>query len=86
MRLAGVRLFGSWARDEATPDSDVDVCILVEKLTRAEKIEVFDRVAELGWQTGLPLSALVMDTDEFDRLRRLEARLALDIDREGISA
>ena len=32
-RLAGVYLFGSFARAEATPESDVDILIVLDKVT-----------------------------------------------------
>jgi hypothetical protein len=64
----------------------VDVCVLVHGLTHAEKVALFERVAELGWETGWPLSVLAMDAEEFNRLVALEARLALDILREGLAA
>lgn len=85
-RLVSVRLFGSWARGEATPDSDVDVCAVIQGLTRPEKIRIFERAAELGWETACPLSVLAMDEAEFNKLLELEARLALDIVNEGVPA
>ncbi len=85
-RLVNVRLFGSWARGEATPDSDVDVCVIVKGLTRTEKILLFEQAAEVGWETGCPLSVLAMDESEFHKLLELEARLALDIISEGVPA
>ena len=35
-RLHGIVLFGSWARGEAHEDSDVDVLVLVDRLTSIE--------------------------------------------------
>jgi uncharacterized protein len=85
-RLIDVRLFGSQARGAAHDESDVDVLVLIEGLTRPEKIAVFEVAAEVGIEGGMTLSALAMTPTEMDRLRSLEARLALDIDREGIPA
>ena len=84
-RLADVRLFGSYARGDATEDSDVDVCVLIEDLTHREKVEAVELAAMVALPTGLTLSALVMSPPELQRLRDIEARLALDIDREGLS-
>ncbi|HEY3352302.1 MAG TPA: nucleotidyltransferase domain-containing protein [Polyangia bacterium] len=84
-RLAAVLLFGSRARGEARPDSDVDVLVLVEGLTRAERHEVIDVAADLDYEHFVGLAPLVMSTADFERLRAREAGLALDIDREGVS-
>ena len=32
-RLAGIYLFGSFARGEATPDSDIDILIVLDEVT-----------------------------------------------------
>jgi uncharacterized protein len=85
-RLSDVRVFGSQARGTAHEESDVDVLVLVDGVTHAEKIAIFELAAEIGIDGGMALSALVMSPTEFQRLRSIEARIALDIDREGISA
>lgn len=36
-RLTVYRLFGSWARGDATEESDVDILVVVRDLQRAEK-------------------------------------------------
>ena len=84
-RLADVRMFGSRARGSAHDESDVDILVLVQNLSRPEKNEVLDAASELGMGAGVTVSALAMSTAEFERLRRLEARIALDIDRDGIA-
>jgi predicted nucleotidyltransferase len=83
-RVVDVRLFGSYARGEADEDSDIDLLVLIAELTNSDKIEAIELCSEVSLQTGLNLSPLVMSPPELDRLRMLEARLALDIDREGI--
>jgi uncharacterized protein len=85
-RVEDVRLFGSRARGEAHEESDLDVLVLIHGLTRPEKTEVLELAAELGIESGIAVSALAMATVEFERLRSLEARIALDIDREGVPA
>ncbi len=77
-------MFGSYARGEAHEESDIDVLVLVDDLTHREKIEAIEIGAEVSLESAVSLSTLVMDARAFDELRRLEARLALDIDREGV--
>ncbi len=82
--LLSVVLFGSKARGDAEPASDVDIAIIVRGLTPKIRDEILDRVAELEVEHLLPLSTLVLSADEFERLRRRERRLARDIEREGV--
>ncbi len=85
-RLVRVRLFGSRARGDAHEDSDVDVLILVRSLSHAEKVDAIGIGAEVSLETGDTLSLLPMTPEAYEELRRLEVRLARDIDREGIDA
>lgn len=85
-RLRELRLFGSYARGEARPDSDVDVFVTIEGLTHAERDLAFDLAYEVELRgEWVGLSPLVYSTEQADDLRARERRLMLDIDREGIA-
>jgi predicted nucleotidyltransferase len=84
-RLERMVLFGSKARGDSERDSDIDVAILVHGLTGELKRRILDIVAEIELDRLLPLSTLVLSTDEFARLKSRELRLALDIEHEGIA-
>jgi predicted nucleotidyltransferase len=79
-----VRLFGSYARGEATEHSDVDVLVVVEGLTEAERLEVADAATAVMLETGLPLAPLALSLERFNEMRRQERALAHTLDREGI--
>lgn len=83
-RLAGMIVFGSYARGEAGPDSDVDVMVLVNDLTHADRREVYDLGAEVWMDTRVRLAPLALSPAELDALRRRERLLALDLATEGI--
>jgi predicted nucleotidyltransferase len=83
-RLMDLRLFGSYARDEARPESDVDVLVVVAGLTRHERREVFDMAWEVYAKTLLHLSPLALSCAEWEMLRAREYLIASDIEREGI--
>ncbi|MEK6607271.1 MAG: nucleotidyltransferase domain-containing protein [Myxococcota bacterium] len=85
-RLTKARLFGSRARGDADPDSDIDVAVVVRDLTEPERTEVIDLALEAWRATGRsgPLvSPLVWSDREFAELLALERRVALDVEREG---
>ena len=83
-RLRWARVFGSYARGEATEDSDLDVAAVIDGLTRAEKIEAIGDAAELSWIGAVKLSPLLFESQDYALLREREARLARDIESEGI--
>lgn len=85
-RLKEFRLFGSYARQEARPESDVDVFVAVEGLTHADRDVAFDLAYDVELQgEWVGLSPLVYSTEQARELRARERRLLRDIDREGIS-
>ncbi len=83
-RLRGMILFGSIARGDFTDESDIDVAIIIRGLTRELKHQILDRVAEVELKHLTPVSTLLLSEDEFNRLKRRERRIALDIEREGV--
>ncbi len=83
-RLLKIVLFGSRARGDYNDESDVDVAIIIRGLTRELKNQILDKVAEVELNHLRPISALIFSEDEFNRLKKRERRIALDIEREGI--
>lgn len=77
-------LFGSMARGDCSDESDIDVAIVIRALTRDLKHQILDRVAEIELKYLMPISAFVLSEDEFNRLKKRERRIALDIESEGI--
>ncbi|MBX3227919.1 MAG: nucleotidyltransferase domain-containing protein [Labilithrix sp.] len=89
MRLLGerfreMRLFGSYARGQFNEDSDVDVLVVTAPLAPGERARVVGEVA-CTTPEGLIVSPIVLSDVELDELRRREALLVQDIDREGIT-
>ena len=82
--LVKLSLFGSRARGDFDPDSDVDVAIVVRDLTPELKSRIFTLVADVELESDVPLSTLVLSEERFTQLLTGERRLALDIEREGI--
>ena len=83
-RLERMFLYGSRARGDYGPESDIDIAIIVEELDRKMKDKILETVAEVELAYLTPVSALVLSQESFTSLLRRERRIALDIEREGI--
>jgi predicted nucleotidyltransferase len=84
--LARLVLFGSRARGDADPDSDVDVAVVYRGGADAgTKRRILEAVTSVELERCVPLSTLIFSEEEFGRLRDRERRIALDIEREGIA-
>src|SRR5436190_20255534 len=77
-RVAQVRLFGSCARGDWGPESDVDVLVVVDGLERRERREAWDLATEVHIERLVPVSPLVLSREEYDTLVRREYLIAAD--------
>lgn len=82
--LVRLLLFGSRARGDHEPGSDIDVAVVVTGLRSAHKNKILDEIADMEVEFLVPISAHVMSADDFNRLLSRERRFALDIEREGV--
>jgi len=83
-RLVKIVIFGSRARGDFDPESDTDIAIIVRGLSRELKYQILDTVAEIEMKFVSPLSVIVFSENEFERLKKRERRIALDIEKEGV--
>jgi predicted nucleotidyltransferase len=84
-RVRQIALFGSHARGEATPESDVDVVVVVDDLTGAEGRAVAHVAGDMLTEHDVLISAFTISTERMDLLRRRERLIAKEIDREGVA-
>lgn len=83
-RLRRATLFGSYARGEAGPESDVDVLVLIDELVHADMTWIYETAADIWMDTGVRLAPLALPTAAYADIERRELLLAADIAREGI--
>lgn len=84
-RLKGCRLFGSKARAEGTPESDIDIVVLIDQMSYADKRWAITCGADVSLEFLVEISPLCLSPERFQHLLQRERGLALDIEREGIS-
>ncbi len=57
-RLRGVYLYGSAARNQLTPDSDIDIAVVLDDIKR--HFDELERTRELGSKISLQYNTIVM--------------------------
>lgn len=83
-RLLGLSLYGSYARGEARPSSDVDVFVRVADLSEPERRELFELAADVSLAHLVTLQAFAPAAAEYEWLHRYECRILRDISEEGM--
>jgi predicted nucleotidyltransferase len=74
-------LFGSWARGERGPHSDIDLLIIQESdLSRPQR---YAQVRRLFWGIGVPMDILVYTPEEFARYQSVPGSFTHTVAREG---
>jgi predicted nucleotidyltransferase len=85
VNLLDIRVFGSRARGDNDPDSDLDVFIEVDRLTREAK----EKIQYVAWEVGIDngcifISPLIFDKKELTESPMRSSWIVENIYREGI--
>ncbi|MGE0491251.1 MAG: nucleotidyltransferase domain-containing protein [Vulcanimicrobiota bacterium] len=85
-RARCIKLFGSRARRDARDDSDMDVLVLIEDCSLADRGAISDLAVNLlleRWM-GFEVTPRVMAPEQFERLLSLERLFPQEVVRDGI--
>jgi len=79
-------LFGSRARGDAEPYSDMDVLVVLDqKLSEHDSAYVSDCAWEAGFDEGIVVVPVVYSRDEWEESPERSSLLAIAVKREGVS-
>jgi predicted nucleotidyltransferase len=83
---AQIWAFGSRARGEGTCESDLDVCVVLNRHDQYVD-DIIDQIAwEVGFQHEVVISAVCFAHEEFEHGPMSESTLVMNILRDGITA
>ncbi len=82
--IVDFRIFGSRARGEASPDSDMDIFPEVESLDREVKEQLFDIAWEVGFASRMVISLLIFTRDEIENSALRSSPIVTGITEEGV--
>ncbi|MBM4024742.1 MAG: nucleotidyltransferase domain-containing protein [Planctomycetes bacterium] len=82
---AKIILYGSQARGQATPESDVDMLILLDsEIPSQERSAIHDRLYEIGLEHDMVISALIDSVPEWEQPISRATPLYQAVQEEGI--
>jgi len=64
--LLDLRIFGSKAKDLDTPESDLDVMVVLKKLTPLLESEIDDLIFEINIENDCLITAIFFDQEELE--------------------
>jgi predicted nucleotidyltransferase len=84
-RLKSIILYGSWARGDATEDSDIDLLIILEgEVTPGAEIDrMIDIITELNLKHGVLISVVPISEEDYFTIN---SPLLMNVRREGVPA
>ena len=85
--IVRLSLFGSYARGEERPDSDMDVLVIVKRFSLRLENDILDAAYEIMWANGFEplLSVHVMDEAYFARLDGWESSFVNNVRHDGVT-
>ena len=84
-QLIELKLFGSKARGDDQPDSDIDVLVIVATDDSHIRESVYNIATDILLQTDLCISPKIISKDKFDQLRKENTSFIRNVSRDAIT-
>lgn len=83
---AAIWIFGSRARGDAVPESDLDCLIVLDHLSPQADRAIRDIAWEIGFESGVVITTVILERKEFEQGPMSESSIVANILREGARA
>lgn len=78
--------FGSRVRGDATPESDMDICVVVDRLDRSVRALIRQVAWEIGFANDVVITTVKYSRDAFEHGPPSVSPLVRTVLKEGVSA
>ncbi len=87
-RYPGAKLwiYGSCAREEAGPESDIDICVVLPDFNAEDRTTISDMAWEIGLANDVPIATVVIGEENFTSGPMSVSGLVENIRSEGVQA
>ncbi len=82
---AAIWIFGSRARGDARSDSDIDLLIVLGKVTPRVDRMIRDIAWEIGFENERVITTVLLEREEFEHGPMSESTLVANVLREGVT-
>jgi predicted nucleotidyltransferase len=84
-RVLDIRLFGSKARGDFAPDSDLDIFIVIDNGDWSTKDQIRFIAADISLEYDVLLNTHILSRQRWQELTRHRATLWCELERDGVS-
>jgi len=84
MGIVRLYAYGSRVRGNAEPGSDLDLLVVLRKVTPRAKRQILDRAWELSLEEGYVISVVIVSQEAFEQGPLSASAFARNVRREGI--
>jgi len=84
-QVVSIDLFGSKARGDAGPDSDIDLLIIVQDRDNIDRNKIYDYVLDAEFDHGINISLKIYNKDEYDKLVKMNVPFTANVQKERLT-
>lgn len=83
-RLIGIWLFGSKARGDASPDSDLDILVVVDHLAPPVRWRIREIAADCSLEYDILINSHIQDMEKWEKEAKQKTTFRRELNRDGV--